>query len=179
MAEISDGSTVAPNPSVEALIKAELARFARRQLFVQVAVQLVVQVAAYGSMAFFLYRIHRTVQQVAAGLQNTPQEMLNSLRRASASKGVPPTGRGRDSPPCEDGGARRVDALSPFRQNLRRRCWHRRAGGSAFFACGLWHRRVSRRSLSTTSLLGSLTRASRSLIKLAVRSRPRRPLRER
>ena len=56
MAEISDGSTVAPNPSVEALIKAELARFARRQLFVQVAVQLVVQVAAYGSMAFFLYR---------------------------------------------------------------------------------------------------------------------------
>ena len=80
MAEISDGSTVAPNPSVEALIKAELARFARRQLFVQVAVQLVVQVAAYGSMAFFLYRIHRTVQQVAAGLQNAPQEMLNSLR---------------------------------------------------------------------------------------------------
>ena len=33
--------------------------------------------------------------------------------------------------------------------------------------------------LVDASLLGSLTRASRSLIKLAVRSRPRRPLRER
>lgn len=80
MAEISDGSTAAPNPSVEALIKAELARFARRQLFTQIAVQLVVQAVAYGSMAFLLYRIHRTVQQVAAGLQNAPQEMLDSLR---------------------------------------------------------------------------------------------------
>ena len=80
MAEISDGDTTAPNSSVEALIKTELERFARRQLFTQVAVQLVVQTVAYGSMAFFLYQIYRTVQQVAVGLQNAPQEMLDSLR---------------------------------------------------------------------------------------------------
>ena len=41
---------------------------------------MVVQTAAYGSMAFFLYQIHQTVQQVAVGLQNAPQEMLDSLR---------------------------------------------------------------------------------------------------
>ena len=78
--KIPDGSTAAPNPSLPALIKAELARFACRQLFAQVAVRLVVQAVAYGSMAFLLYRLHRTVEQVVAGLQNAPQEMLDSLR---------------------------------------------------------------------------------------------------
>ena len=46
--------------------------------FTQVAVQLIVQRAACGNMAFLLYWIHRTVQQVAVGLQNAPQEMLDS-----------------------------------------------------------------------------------------------------
>ena len=108
MAEISDGSTVAPNPSVEALIKAELARFARRQLFVQVAVQLVVQAAAYGSMAFFLYRIHRTVQQ---GCRRAPERPARDAGLAAAGPRLlrsSTTTGGRDSPSCEAGGGRRV-----------------------------------------------------------------------
>ena len=67
--------------SIEELIKTELARFARRQAVTQIVVQAIIQAIAYGSMAFFLYRIHRTVQQAVDRLQNVPQGALESLQR--------------------------------------------------------------------------------------------------
>ena len=153
MAEIPDGSTAAPNPSLPALIEAELARFAPRQLFAQVAVQLAVQAVAYGSMAFLLYPAPPGRRASRRRASERPARDAGLATAGPRLLGVP-DGRGVPRSPVRPEPVTCGCALA-FPAELRRRVGTGGASRSPSSPRGSWCQPVSRRTLSTASLIGS------------------------
>ena len=65
---------------IRELIKAETAKFAARQIKVQLMIQGAIQVITWGSVSLFVWQINRAVQQVQNQILELPDELIEQMQ---------------------------------------------------------------------------------------------------